>query len=135
MIFDAVGRLAVGQVSTGLIFPLVASAGSYVVTGSAATFRISEAAGAGAYTVTGGASSFNFGLLPGSYVVSGNAAGFALGGAQTGAYIVTGYPATLSRDFVNWVRDSSPSSTWTEDGVPSSSWTPKANPTSTWTPE
>jgi hypothetical protein len=132
--FDAIGRLALGQITTNIGFVLSANAGSYASTGAAATFRITENAAAGSYSLTGFPSSYNFGLLTGAYVITGGASpGFSLS-VSSGSISVTGYPAVLSRDFVNWLPSQAlPAAGWATKAGPSSAWTPAALPSQTWT--
>ncbi len=120
--FDAVGRLAVGQVAnvTGINPILTANAGSFTESGVAAAFNISQPSSAGAYSLTGTdtltsigfvaagrffsvigtAASFKI-LTPGnntSYVLTGNSAFLGAGGFQatTGSFTVNGGAVTFS---------------------------------------
>jgi hypothetical protein len=63
--FNAVGRLALGQIGQGgaTTTTLIAAAGAFAVTGIAATFNITQAAGAGAYIVTGNAAPWGISLV------------------------------------------------------------------------
>jgi hypothetical protein len=57
--FDALGRLALGQLPKSSVVVLPAAAGSYSVTGVAASFATGFAAAAGAYSISGQAIGFN----------------------------------------------------------------------------
>ena len=73
--FDAIGRLAPGQLSRiGLTNTvLAATAGSFAVAGQAALFKVAQAANAGSYAITGNAaaSGLNFASGAGHYSVAG----------------------------------------------------------------
>ena len=98
--FDALGRRGLGELGQ-LAFTntvLLASAGSYSCTGSAATFSLNFLSPvAASYTETGSAATFTAKLnaVAGSYAETGSAATFAIGwlSPATGAYTVSGYAA------------------------------------------
>ena len=102
---------------------LVADVGSYVLTGQAATFRVTFTAEVGSYTITGNAATFTasmpaeagsyaltgqdavfkttFAAAAGSYDITGSAAVFATTfQAAAGAYTITGVAAYLSSEFL-----------------------------------
>lgn len=84
---------------------------NYAETGSAATFSVRQPLSGTAYAETGNSAFFSFnGLTPlfgGSYAVSGNAANVIVLEAESAAgYLFTGFAASLSRDFVNWLPSS-----------------------------
>ncbi|MCA6114252.1 hypothetical protein J6524_04820 [Bradyrhizobium sp. WSM 1738] len=71
--FDAIGRLALGQIQQGGVTNIVmpAAAGAFAFAGVAATFKITEAANVGAFTLAG-AATFNIREIaaPGSFTLS-----------------------------------------------------------------
>ena len=113
MLFDALGRFALGQARlASSTVVLVASSGSFAITGSttalqtsqpsnaaattlagpSVTFQVSEAAAPAGYSLTGVAASFNISeaTATGSYAVNGGAASFVEGEvAQAGAYALS----------------------------------------------
>lgn len=120
--FGPIGTLAVatGPSSGAVTFTLTAAAGSFAMTGVAATFTIreataagsfalsgisasftlKEAAGAGAFAYTGVAASFTIREQPtaGVYTLNGVPANeTVLEADQAGAFVFTGNPATLTR--------------------------------------
>lgn len=99
--FDALGRLALGQVesTTAVNFVLTAVVGAFAVTGVAATFKVTETASVGSYSVSGQAVTLNttMAVTAVSYAVTGNAGVFnAFLEAGAGSYVVTGYSASLA---------------------------------------
>jgi len=76
--FDALGRLALGQVSDTLTTVLIAGAAAFTLTGNAGTFRILQASDVGTFTLTGNAATFTVSMSAAatSYVISGNPAWF-----------------------------------------------------------
>lgn len=120
--FNAVGRLALGQLPTSTYIYLPALAGSYAVAGSAAAFRINEGAVSGSYTVTANAAALKLTLagIAGSYSVTGNPAAFSANlGAISGGFVVVGYDAHFTRDFANWLPIGAPSGSWSASSAPS----------------
>jgi hypothetical protein len=76
-------------------------------------------ASVGAFTETGIAASFKFSEL-----------------AAAGGCSFAGFAATLTRDYVNWVRDVAAGGSWRGAALPSSPWTeasPIAPPSTPWT--
>ncbi len=99
----------VGQPAGGPTYTLTCDAGSYTVTGQAATLEVGRklALDAGSYTVTGQAATLTFTRLlacdAGSYTVTGQAATLAVNRAlafDAGSYTVTGQDAGLVVDRV-----------------------------------
>lgn len=111
--YDALGRLALGEIPTGGAQTVVlwAESGSYQVTGKAAAGPLSMVAGKGGYVVTGSAAHLlakadsgayaltgagvaldvRFGAAPGSYAVTGRSVAFGTAlAADPGSYAVTG---------------------------------------------
>lgn len=116
---------------------MTSSAGAYTETANAALLNTRFVSTAGAYAFTGLPATFSgsgAALGAGSYVITSNAAPLLVGltGATSGLS-VSGRDADLSRDFVNWVWDSVPSSAWNSNAVPSSAWSPSSTPSTTWT--
>lgn len=107
--FNAVGRLALGQIpSPGTIYLLTADTVTFSLSGSAALFRVSEAASTGSYSVTGVSATFTSRFLAAStaYAVSGQAAFFRVAmTCATGAYAISG-AAVLRSLIVQGVRRS-----------------------------
>jgi hypothetical protein len=143
--FDAIGRLALGQLPKSTQIVLLASAGVYGVTGNPSTFAVKMATAAGAYLLVGFSASLTSGTVlaaaQGTYSVAGLPATFAVSLASgPGNYLVTGNAAALTRDFVNWFpQPSLGAGHWTQEllgGITisglSSGWT--LLPTGTWTP-
>ncbi len=92
--FDAVGRLALGQIS-GIHIILTADTTTYVLSGNAATFQIAELASVGAY------------------IVIGNDAPFLL---DRNAWL------PLSIDAEIWTQRADPAGVWTPRTLPTSTW-------------
>lgn len=94
--FDAIGRLPLGTIpeKSGK-YLLAGLAGSYALTGHAATFKTVEAGATGVYLETGNAAIFasSFHAVGTSYAETGHAATFLtkLGGAA-GSFAVSGFP-------------------------------------------
>lgn len=93
--FDALGRLALGQLSdqSASTAVLEADAGSYVISGNATGGGSSLLAAPGSYLVVGNGGSFSSRLIsdPGAYTIAGDAVGFAITAQlQAGAYSYTG---------------------------------------------
>ncbi|KRR21904.1 hypothetical protein CQ13_07665 [Bradyrhizobium retamae] len=93
--FDALGRLALGQIQQGGVTNIVmpADAGAFTFAGVAATFKITEAASAGAFTFAGKPATFTIGeaAAPGSFTVSLQTATFSRTFiASAGSYTFTG---------------------------------------------
>lgn len=102
--FDAFGRLAFGQISTGqsLAFTLIADSGSYTVTGQVAVFfgRGYAATGAYVFTWAGAYGVARLACQTGAYALTGN--GVAFGGkfaAQSGSYSISGGEAATATRF------------------------------------
>jgi hypothetical protein len=78
--FDALGRLALGQLSTiGLTNTvLAAGAGSYAIAGQAAVFKPTQLSGSGVLAVTGNPAAFGAALSGSTrgYAITGSAAIF-----------------------------------------------------------
>ncbi|MFZ5713045.1 MAG: hypothetical protein ACOY3N_09415 [Bradyrhizobium sp.] len=88
--FDAIGRLALGQITPGNI-ALSAVSGSFTLSGIAATFALSEAATAGAFTISAPSISQEHGVGIGSFTLSGAAQTFDLTeNVEASAYVITG---------------------------------------------
>jgi hypothetical protein len=137
--FDALGRLALGQLPSGATTTtLVAATGTFALTGSAATFRITLATSAGAYVLTGNATTPVRILngIAGSYVLTGFAitASLTMAGASA-SYLVTGNAASFFRDYVNWLPSGGITSAWTASTVNSETWTPASEQAKTWITE
>jgi hypothetical protein len=99
--FDALGRLALGQVSsqTATTDVLVADKGSFALTGKAAAFQVQLASVAGAFTLTGIGAAFvaSFSAAAGSYAFTGEAAAFTVSAAlNTGGFALTGIDASFT---------------------------------------
>lgn len=96
--FDALGRLALGEIPQGAQnVTLIAASGAYVVTGNAAWGAAWLVAQPGSYIVTG----YPVGLAgkadQGSYVLTGNVIAFRSGFiAGAGSYALTGNAATFA---------------------------------------
>jgi hypothetical protein len=100
--FDALGRLALGQIPKSASIVLPATAGSYVVSGTVA-FKVSEAAGAGSYSLAGVSQGFVGSLIPaaGACAVTGVAASFAVSEALASEnFALTGVSATFTELWV-----------------------------------
>lgn len=114
--FDALGRLALGEIPAGDAQNVVlwAESGAYQITGKAAAGPLSMVAGQGSYVVTGSAAHLlaaadsgayaltgagvaldvQFVAAPGSYAVTGRSVAFGTAlAADPGSYAVTGKPA------------------------------------------
>jgi hypothetical protein len=101
--FDALGRLALGQLPKSSSIVLPASVGSYAVTGTAIALKVSEAASAGAYSLTGISASFKASLPPaaGAYTLTGISASFAITEAvAAGSYPLSGIAASFKTSFL-----------------------------------
>lgn len=102
--FDAVGRLALGQLpTTATNTVLTADAGSYTITGVVSTFKVSEAATAGAYALTGVAETFKISLAPvsGAYVITGVSTTENIKEpVAAGAYVITGNAVSVNISMV-----------------------------------
>lgn len=82
---------------------LIASAGSYSLTGNAIAFDSRLNAVAGAYNISGNAVGLNLKMIaaPGAYLLTGNAAAFNSAiRADSGAYAITGSNVGLNTRFV-----------------------------------
>lgn len=96
--FDALGRLALGEIPQGAQnVTLIAASGSYAVTGNAAWGSVWLVAQPGSYIVTG----YPVGLAgkadQGSYALTGNVVAFRSGFiAAAGSYALTGSAATFA---------------------------------------
>jgi hypothetical protein len=94
--FDAVGRLALGQLPRGSVTAtLTAAAGSLTVTGSAVTFSIVEAAAAGSLALSGVTTSFavKSAIGAGAFVSAGVAAVLTpTVNAASGTFTMNGQP-------------------------------------------
>lgn len=132
--FNAVGRVAIGQISQSSgAFVLVGATASYLATASAASFTTNEAAVGASYAVVGGNALFLAGLNAGSYTLTGSPVAASVSFAvAASSYRATGGAAVLTRDYVNWLRASSPSGAWTAKAAPSSTWTSGSVPSSSW---
>lgn len=120
--FDALGRLALGQITRNAqtTTQLVAASGSFAFTGTSISFNVIENVAAGAYSFTGVSVAFRVAesVAPGAFAFTGVAASFKVtenvtAGSFTftgnpifeetfetvtpGAFTFTGYPAQLSR--------------------------------------
>lgn len=96
--FDALGRLALGEIPTGGAQNVVlwAESGTYQITGKATAGPLSMVAGQGGYVVTGAATHLLAKVESGAYTLTG--AGVALDVrfvAASGGYVITGKPATF----------------------------------------
>lgn len=108
---------------------------SYAETGHAASFTTSLNPSTGIFLVTG----FQTGAITmiavgGSYVVAGQPSVYVLSNSVgPGSYLLTGNAATLSRDFVNWLKSSDLAvPNWGAVASPISAWTPEAPPSPSW---
>lgn len=94
--FDAVGRLALGQLPRGSVTAtLTAAAGSFTVTGFAVTFSIVEAAAAGSLALSGVTTAFTVKspISAGAFASAGVAAVLTpTVNAATGAFTMNGQP-------------------------------------------
>ncbi|MGM4967428.1 hypothetical protein AB7714_28300 [Tardiphaga sp. 1201_B9_N1_1] len=105
MFFDALGRLALGQVGfpPASVVYLIADAGAYTITGNATAGRGRVAAGSGAYALSGSSTGFaTRGVsAAGSYSLTGSPAGLSAKLlASSGAYALSGQPALWKSNFV-----------------------------------
>lgn len=103
--FDALGRLALGQIRQdgAVAVVITASAGAYTLTGNAITLNTTLAASAGAYVFTGNAALFNTSMAvsAGSFSLTGNAVSFNAGlVAGAGAYALSGVDTAFAVNFV-----------------------------------
>jgi hypothetical protein len=88
--FDAVGRLALGQITPGNV-AMAAISGSYTISGVAQAFSLSEATAAGAFAISGASISQEQVVDVGSFTVTGTAQTFDLTeNASAAAYVITG---------------------------------------------
>lgn len=138
--FDALGRLAIGQVSDGgaSTIILTASAGAFTLSGQAALFRVNQVSAAGSFTLSGQAALFRPSLVSaaGAFTLSGQDVAFELTAkllAETGSFLFTGSDATLTRDFVNWLPSGDITSNWSAAADDSDTWTPAADDSDEWT--
>jgi hypothetical protein len=102
--FDAVGRLAPGQLPKSSIIVLPAAAGSHVLTGTAVAFKISEAGSAGSHALSGVSAGFAVSLAPsvGACSVTGGSASFAVGEAAAfGNIALSGVAASFKTSFAS----------------------------------
>lgn len=91
--FDAVGKGALGQISSSRNITLTASAGSYSLIGVSVTFTITESAVAGSFALTGSPTAGIIGQVAasGSFSLSGSAQVFDLTeNVDAGSYVITG---------------------------------------------
>ncbi len=91
--FDAIGRLALGQVGVSGSNVLVGDAGSYLIGGNAAIFSLREATVLAGYVVAANAAVFipRLNGSAGSYYEGGAAGRFFIGGASSGTnYVFSG---------------------------------------------
>jgi hypothetical protein len=99
MLFDALGRFALGQARlASSTVVLVASPGSFAIAGSAIALQTSQPSNAGAYALAGTSVTFQASeaAAPAGYSLSGVAASFNISGAAaTGSYAVTGNAASF----------------------------------------
>ncbi|WP_431014566.1 hypothetical protein [Bradyrhizobium pachyrhizi] len=94
--FDAIGRLALGQVRQGGALSMDAAAGSFAVSGISATFKLVEAVSVGSYVLTGNAAGAKvvFPVSAGSFTLSLKASTLDRQlSAAPGAFTLTGYAA------------------------------------------
>jgi hypothetical protein len=94
--FDALGRLALGQLPKSNAIVLPAAAGSFAITGVAAPFKVSEVTTVGAFSIAGVSASFQVteNTAPGAFAWTGNAAPLSPGiTAIAGAFTINGFPA------------------------------------------
>ncbi|UGA46658.1 hypothetical protein HU230_0011700 [Bradyrhizobium quebecense] len=117
--FDAVGRLALGQVrqASPVNISLPAATGSFALVGVAATFKLSEAVTVGGYVLAGVAAGGKITetAAPGAFALSLKAATFGTSfGAAPGAFTLTGNAANEPV-----VEDADPGAfTWTGNDAP-----------------
>jgi hypothetical protein len=88
--FDAIGRLALGQITPGNV-AMAAISGSYTISGVAQAFSLSEATAAGSFAISGASISQAQVVDVGSFTITGTAQTFDLtenvGAAE---YVITG---------------------------------------------
>jgi len=92
--FDALGRLALGQLPKSSLIVLPAAAGSFALTGNAVTFKVTEAIAVGSFALSGVSTSFNIteNVGAGSFAFTGIAASLRpTVVAVTGAFVLTGF--------------------------------------------
>lgn len=88
--FDAIGRLALAQVTPGNVV-LSAVSGSYTISGVAQALNITENAGTGLFSLSASSISMEIGVDAGSFALSGAVQTFDLTeNVDVGAYIITG---------------------------------------------
>ena len=99
MLFDALGRFALGQARlASSTVVLVASSGAFAITGSAIALKTSQPSNAGASALAGALVTFQVSeaAAPAGYSLSGVAASFKSSeAAATGSYAVTGGAASF----------------------------------------
>jgi hypothetical protein len=130
---------------------------SFALTGITSPFTFREIAGVSLFTLTGVAASFAFkgAVTAGGYVLTGMAAADAVGepvnppcafalsmvattfaitnGALAfGAFGLSGVAVSLTRDFVNWLKEPAPSPSWNDESAGEPSWTEINPPISAW---
>jgi hypothetical protein len=90
--FDALGRLAVGQLPAIRYVTLTAQASSYTVTGIAATFTITETPAVGSFALTGAATGqLSMAVASGSFSTFGIAQSFQITeNVAVGSYVISG---------------------------------------------
>lgn len=94
--FDAIGRQALGQITSLRTFTLTASAYAFVLSGQAALFQTNMVSIKATYTLTGMDS------IP-----------VMLGTASTGTFTVAGKDAVLTRNTL-WTEAAQQNEVWTE---------------------
>jgi hypothetical protein len=94
--FDAIGRLAIGQLPGGrTTTTLTVSAGAFAIAGSAATFSVKEAEGVSTFALTGVAAAFTIveAVTKGAFAFTGVAAALKISEApNVGAFTLNGRP-------------------------------------------
>lgn len=115
--FDAIGRLAIGQLPASNVITLQASSGSYALTGKPLTFQVSFVANEGSFTEAGFPTTFVNGsaaLGTGHFALSGIPISVSFGFAlDQGSYVLTGESITYTRDFEAWFPRPFPKEIWT----------------------
>lgn len=97
--FDALGRLALGQISGNVSTTtiLLVSPGSFALTANAVTFKTTEPVNVAAFGLTGVSTSFKISSAPAAatFALTGVAASFRISAvALTGSYVLSGVPTT-----------------------------------------
>jgi hypothetical protein len=71
--FGAVGRIALGQISTSHVTTLSAATGAFLLSGQAAIFRISQVSGLGTFLLSGQSAPLTVNIVasPGAYNLTG----------------------------------------------------------------